>query len=349
MPPVPKAFAFDTAWMNAANNLNSSPVSIESKEPLEFLRGIRDQLKDNFPVFDEKTDQDKEGVNHDNIKHNICCIRALLTLNEDILSRCMNHAVSTGEETKLARFGFEGVRTNQEGNLLEIVTQAERATQTFDTTPLSKPPAGFSDIVVVKYRSPSNFIDFIDLFHKTLLLNDGALHYLLPMLKEHLEDAQVCLGKLDDWIMQPCRNVSFINNVFQKDYKTPDDVDFLRISEYECCFCGSSTLQHFVGTLALRTTPSPVSCTYDKCKQVHVISTGTVSGTLHDSFDLSQASDRARLLRLNYYVNGTMLTEHTECDEESLLTQKGDGLSNIEQVMAQPPQIEGRLCKNEDN
>ena len=345
MPPVSKAYALDMAWINAVNNLNSSPASIESKEPLEFLRDIRDQLKDNFPVFDEKTDQETEGVDHDNIKHNICCIRALLTLNEDILSRCMNHAVSTGEETKLARFGFEGVRTNQEGNLLEIVTQAERATQTFDTTPLSKPPSGFGDIVVVKYRSPSNFIDFIDLFHKTLLLNDGALHYLLPMLKEHLEDAQVCLGKLDDWIMQPCRNVSFINNVFQKDYKTPDDVDPLRIYEHTCCFCGSISVQHFCGSISVHKQgrrgrigpdcewsgfgpPLPVSCTYDKCKQVQVISTGTVSGTLHDSFDLSQASDRARLLRLNYYVNGTMLTEHTECDEESLLAQKGDGLSN---------------------
>ena len=142
------------------------------------------------------------------------------------------------------------------------------------------------------------------------------------MLKEHLEDAQVCLGKLDDWIMQPCRNVSFINNIFQKDYKTPET----SILALKCCFCGSNSVQRYERTGF--GPPLPVSCTYDKCKQVQVISTGTVSGTLHDSFDLSQASDRARLLRLNYYVNGTMLTEHTECDEDSLLTQKGDGLSN---------------------
>jgi hypothetical protein len=141
----------DMAWINEDNKFYSSPASIESKDPLEFLRGLRDQLKDNFPVFDEKTDQDKDGVDHDNIKHNICCIRALLTVNEDILTRCLAHAVSTGDETKLSRFGFEGVRTNQEGNLLEIVIQAERATQTFDTRPLSNPPSGFSDIVVVKH------------------------------------------------------------------------------------------------------------------------------------------------------------------------------------------------------
>ena len=304
----------DMAWINEVNKLYSSPASIESKEPLEFLRGLRDQLKDNFPVFDENTDQDKEGVDHDNIKHNICCIRALLTVNEDILTRCLTHAVSTGDETKLSRFGFEGVRTNQEGNLLEIVTQAERATQTFDTRPLSNSPSGFSDIVVVKHQSSSMFIDFSDLFNKTLLLNDGAVQCLLPKLKEHLEVAQVCLGKLDDWIMQSSRNVSFINNVFQKDYKTPDDVDPLRISELKCCFCGSIRVRRY----------ESFTCTYDKFKQVHVISSGTVSGTLQDSFDLSQASDRARLLRLNYYVSGVLLNE---CDEESLLTQKGQGLS----------------------
>jgi hypothetical protein len=167
------------------------------------------------------------------------------------------------------------------------------------------------------------FIVFSDLFNKTLLLNDGAVQCLLPKLKEHLEVAQVCLGKLDDWIKQPCRNVSFINNVFQKDYKTPDDVDPLRISELKCCFCGSIRVQRCEPRVYVFG-----SCTYDKCKQVHVISSGTVSGTLHNSFDLSQANDRARLLRLNYSVSGILLTEHTERDEESLLTQKGEGTSN---------------------
>jgi hypothetical protein len=119
-PPVTAKLLHDMAWINEVNKLYSSPASIESKEPLEFLRGLRDQLNDNFPVFDENTDQDKEGVDHDNIKHNICCIRALLTVNGDILTRCLTHAVSTGDETKLSRFGFEGVRTNQEGNLLEL-------------------------------------------------------------------------------------------------------------------------------------------------------------------------------------------------------------------------------------
>ena len=42
-----------------------------------------------------------------------------------------------------------------------------------------------------------------DIFCKTLLLNDDALEFLLPKLKEHLETVQVCLGVLDEWLMQP--------------------------------------------------------------------------------------------------------------------------------------------------
>jgi hypothetical protein len=196
MPPVSKAFALDMAWINAVNNLNSSPASIESKEPLEFLRGIRDQLKDNFPVFDEKTDQETEGVDHDNIKHNICCIRNLLTLNEDILSRCMNHVVSTGEETKLARFGFEGVRTNQEGNLLEMSHRQSELHKHLTRRPylaLLLVSVTLSWSSIDRHRILSTLSTY-SIRRCWLLLNDVALHYLLPMLKEHLEDAQVCLG-----------------------------------------------------------------------------------------------------------------------------------------------------------
>jgi len=59
----------------------------------------------------------------------------------------------------------------------------------------------------VKYIPLTKCIDFNDLFRKTLLLNDDALRDLLPKLKDHLEAIQVCLGELDEWVMQPMKNV----------------------------------------------------------------------------------------------------------------------------------------------
>ena len=98
----------------------------------------------------------------------------------------------TEEKIELARFGFKTIKTRQEGTKLELVTQPERFVLTIDTYPLSTPPSDFNKIFMVEYLSNAKFIDFEDLFHKTLLLNDNALEFLLPKLMEHLKSIQVC-------------------------------------------------------------------------------------------------------------------------------------------------------------
>jgi hypothetical protein len=221
---------------NDATGTEAQPTLVKSKESLEFLSEIRDQLKGNFILNASNNDEELNS----NVEHNISCIRALLAVNEEILSRCMAHIVSTGKQTKLTCFGFETIKTRQQGSTLELVVQAERVLKTFDTLPLAIPPSGFDNIIVVKHeKRKSCLIDFTDIFHKTLLLNDDALNLLLPKLKVHLEEVQVCLGELDEWAMQPIKNVSFINSVFQNDCDLPKTSVGLQNS-IECCNCQSS-------------------------------------------------------------------------------------------------------------
>jgi hypothetical protein len=216
---------------------NEASTKAEPEKALDYLGEVRNKLMGSFSRS-AKT----EKVEQVGIEHSISVIRAILAVNSTIFSRCMKHAEVKGltrKKTQLTRFGFETIKTRQEGSKLELVTQAGRFVQTFDTHHLSTPPSGFDEILVVNYKPFTVFVDFEDLFCKTLLLNDDALEFLLPKLKEHLESVQVCLGELDEWALQTVNNVSFIKSVFEKECTMPMEIvnnpPFLK-----CWYCGSS-------------------------------------------------------------------------------------------------------------
>ena len=165
--------------------MSSNQVTSTKGEPenaLDYLGKVRKKLICSFSQS-AKT----EEVEQLDIEHNISVICAILAVNSAIFSRCMEHAKIKGlnrDWTQLARLGFETIKTRQKGTTLELVTQAERFVQTFDTHHLSRTPSGFDEIFVVKYKPFTMFVDFEDLFRKTLLLNNDVLMFLLP---KHLE------------------------------------------------------------------------------------------------------------------------------------------------------------------
>jgi hypothetical protein len=248
-----------------------TPTKGEPEKALDYLGEVRDRLNGSFS---RSTTAEEEQLD---IEHNISVIRAILAVNSAIFSRCMEHVEMKGligEKTQLARFGFETIKTRQDGTKLELVTQAERFVQTFDTHHLSKTPSGFDEILVVKYKPFTMFVDFDDLFRKTLLLNDDTLEFLLPKLKEHLESVQVCLGELDEWALQTMKNASFINSVFEKEYTMPMGIDN-HLTSLKCWYCGSSTVAPLNSNAASpppfsfhvtsATAPKPVVCGNGEC------------------------------------------------------------------------------------
>ncbi len=117
----------------------------EPEEALVFLSDGRAQLKDSFDL-NANTEEDQL-----NIEKNIKKIRALLTVNREIFFRCMKYGTvgTFGEKTTIQRFGVKTIKTLRVDTKLELVTQGERIEQIFDTSPLSRLPSGFVDIIVV--------------------------------------------------------------------------------------------------------------------------------------------------------------------------------------------------------
>lgn len=241
----------------------------------------RDNLKRHLGLISEGGELDVD-INIEQTMREVC---AIITVNDEIFSHCMGYArTETGRESgkrvTLERVGYNTIYTHQveDEEILELVTHAERIQQRFDTVPLSKLPSCLGNTISVNYKKDtySAFVDYNDFFQKaTMLLHDDTLKLLLPKLKYHLESVQVCLGVIDQWVMQPSKDLSFINLNFQKDLTLPTEI-YPFDDTGDCCFCGEKTSggrdHHSY-------------CTYNKCGVMQVlVRTTNNHGEYHTSF-----------------------------------------------------------------
>ena len=47
-----------------------------------------------------------------------------------------------------------------------------------------------------------------------VVLHDDVLEQFLVKLKQHLESIQVCLGKIESWLLEPKSNIKFLGETF---------------------------------------------------------------------------------------------------------------------------------------
>ena len=126
-----------------------------------------------------------------------------------------------------------------------------------------------------------------------MLLHDDALELFLPQLQEQLELAQVCLGEVDAWVIQPSKNASFIDILFETKLDIPTDVDPFEKSN-ECCYYKDS----------INLYSRYDYCSRSKCKKVIVLTECSVPGRYETVFDVALESEQARLQRFLYFVSG---------------------------------------------
>ena len=195
---------------------------LEPQEQLSKLRELGAEEVKKAYVEDCK----HSPANYD-IDHNIREIRAILKMNAEILNRCMKFSTGGRESaTKFKRIAYEVVKTRAWNNGTQVITHPKRTHKWFNTDPLSKLPEGLDDIIVSRNMTGnlSSFIDFETFFKRALLLHETVLKQFLPKLKEHLMSIQVCLGEIDAWVIQePQKNISFIEETFEKKMEIPDD------------------------------------------------------------------------------------------------------------------------------
>ena len=294
------------------SSTESVPASSSSSEPP--LQGSVDdtklgRLKKHLRLNSECDELDVD------IEQTMREIRAIIAVNDEIFSRCMVYAntedkSNAGWGLLLERVGYNTIYTRQaQGEeMLELVTRAERIERRFNTAPLSVLPAGLVDTISVKYKQYpfSAFIDYDDFFQKAeILLCDDALKLILPKLKDHLESVQVCLGVIDQWVMQPMSDLSFINMNFQKALTLPTDIHPFDDTGV-CCFCGATCGRDRGGSgyPYNKYDRGGSGCTYNKCgvEQVLVRLTNN-HGVYNTTFTVSMEKEQERLLKFIHFVN----------------------------------------------
>jgi hypothetical protein len=229
----------------------SEPSEMEPKDALQFLSYTRAKLKRKLESNDDDDDDDERAQNNFDLEQTIREIRALITVNDEIhreiFSRCMvDSRTSSIEEINIKRFAFKTIQKRQKDSKVELISQPEFDEGTFDSFPLTQLPSCLGDMIVPKYKASHHSLfvdydDYDDYFQKALMLfSEDALGLFLPKLKAHLEAAQVCLGVIHEWAMQPTNDLSFIGLNFQDVLKIPTKI------KRDAAFAGSNSVNRLV-------------------------------------------------------------------------------------------------------
>jgi len=57
-------------------------------------------------------------------------------------------------------------------------------------------------------------LDYSEYLQRSFILEESILLPLLAILKDHLEEYQVFLGKVESWLMESTRNATFLRKTF---------------------------------------------------------------------------------------------------------------------------------------
>ena len=209
--------------------------SKEPDEPLECINYIRECAVKNLVNPGRK----KGGHVNSDIEQNFREVRALLNINAEIFTRCMDSVEKgfTGTNAVFARSGYDVVKVRQcptNAALTELITGQIRTQKSFSMNTLSEVPAGLIDLFVVKYQAApyQAFVDYDALFKTAIVLHDDVLEPFLVKLKQHLESIQVCLGEIESWLLEPKSNIQFLDKTFGTKLKNLPETPL--INDYTC-------------------------------------------------------------------------------------------------------------------
>ena len=264
-----------------------------------------------------------------NLELTICAVKALVATNHEIFNRIMGSLTYDGiNGTVFRRYGFERVKVRNVQSKTQFTTFAEYSTMTFDLSLLKRLPAALNILQpVYQAKMLGFFIEYEHIFQRAL----GALHedVLLPFLaqlKRHLESIQVCLGEVDSWLLDVETNLRFINSTFAKKVENIGDVTVYAtltpgdcfvagtdrcLSNQPCLNCYSLLHMHqceLIGGNYYRRCIHPQQLVHGfpsfySYRKEEILLECNFVGNLEVSFDISQDTEQARLLRLLEFMS----------------------------------------------
>jgi len=274
-------------------------------EPSQLLSRVRGEVANDLrPSIGAVVSND--------VEQNIREIRAIIITNDEIFDRCMGSR-KQDSHTTFERFSFDLVEARTMiptifNSTIQFVTYPKRLEKSFDMTPLAELPASIANIFVLQKKSFADFIDYEALFEKSLILHGEVLGAFLEQLKDHLvSSVQVCLGRIETWLMEKESNISYLESKFDVNIEFPEEDDPLKgrvcscptgthPDSLGCLWCGKQKCDHFG--------PSETWCYKDgkrnrrfRCKKFNLLNNWTTAlpGTIDLKFDVSKENDRRRL------------------------------------------------------
>lgn len=278
-------------------------------EPAEQRSRVRGAVADGLRP------SDGEAKNYD-VEQNMREIRAILAMNAEILERCESHR-KQADSWKFNRCSFDLVEAYTINTETHFVTYPERTEKSFDMTPLYVLPDDLKKIFFFQFHADDDhgMIHFNSFFERSLILHDDVLGPFLAVLKDHLMSVQVCLGEIEAWIMEPQRNVKYIEHTFGAQLVIPEEGEEL-INECHCsegthpdsleclrCWCTfeSHGSCNRVGTLRYE---CPSSSSYFRCRKTHLLKKYTnAHGSVAAKFDMGKGFDQRKLEKLMEFMS----------------------------------------------
>lgn len=148
---------------------------------------------------------------------------ALISTNEEIWSRCKDSRLKADEPNCYKRAMFRYVQVETSAGKLQFNTHSIfEVSSTFATPTISQLPRRLTSVLVVSPRSDEPKLpDYDKLFKAILLYHDDVLIPLLKIFKDHLEEVQVRLGEIEEWLMAPKSCEAFLEETFEKNIPEP--------------------------------------------------------------------------------------------------------------------------------
>ena len=285
----------------------------EPDDPIEYMAHKRAKIAEQFSKIIKQSSKENSSTSYD-VEQNVREIRALIAVNAEIFDRCMESMKDKTnpvkiEATEFIRYGYEVVKAQQvDTDSTQFITHAEQSIKSFDTTCLSTVPHSLSKLVILSKRtdSYSMFADFESFFINACALHDEVLGPFFAELKDHLQLVQVCLGNIDEWLMESHGNIRFLESIFEKKLEIPVGLKCVceegtHTPKDNCFDCKFSFQYH---TIAGFPNACPVidgARRHFKCNRPIVLKICSTPGTYIATFVISYSKDQLKLKKLLEY------------------------------------------------
>ena len=301
-------------WLVAYVEIELNMVKVDNKEektlkdfsPLEYISRERENARAKIvkAIAKDQSSSSSECVNYD-MEYNIRAIRAILATNDEIWDRCKGYRLGReGDETSFFKADYSRVRATTMAGHVEFMAEKERMVKFFNTEVLFQLPRKLNIYHGLRQLDDgSEFINFRSVLSKSYILSDQVLAPFLFKLKSHMESVQVCLGRIESWLMTPTETEHFLETTFDKKNLFSEN-DPEESPETICSNCHQKMRHHMLPSLL---------CASKKRKTSHrrshfasntlielellkrKISMGTINMTFKIAGDHESETDRTRL------------------------------------------------------